>query len=277
VTARTLPPDPADIQAAGGADHEHAAQSRATSGAADVRTKPWRTVAGERCSTCGKERTGSFRYCLTCGFDFEPETAQRSQPEFAPDGGKTRAAAAVAVPPVLRDASRDAADPVRPLIPVGPKRPESLPNAPALGVSGAVAVAACPYLGLVDDPETHFMFATPGHRCRVESTPAKISLPHQGSYCLTTEHTACPIFPGAPPSEGHYLPPGSSADSGAGRARGIAALVLVLLVLAAIWVLQTQRQASPSGSNAESSVTANSPISSGGTVHPWFMTTRLLV
>ena len=51
--------------------------------------------------------------------------------------------------------------------------------------------AACPYLGLPDDPSSRFSFATPAHRCHVKRKPSTIDLGHQGAFCLSSEFRAC--------------------------------------------------------------------------------------
>lgn len=53
---------------------------------------------------------------------------------------------------------------------------------------------ACPYLGLLEDDRTRFLFATPAHRCHVKRKPGLIDLQHQGRYCLSNEFAACPRF-----------------------------------------------------------------------------------
>ena len=59
-------------------------------------------------------------------------------------------------------------------------------NAPA-----AANPAVCPYLGLVDDPRTHFAFATTAHRCHSGSHPERIEVSHQGALCLSADYAAC--------------------------------------------------------------------------------------
>ena len=59
-------------------------------------------MATTLCPTCGTARTGSFRYCRSCGFDFDAATATASTPapavatptpapEAAPGGAPTAA------------------------------------------------------------------------------------------------------------------------------------------------------------------------------------------
>ena len=53
---------------------------------------------------------------------------------------------------------------------------------------GAVA---CPYLGLLEDRRTRFLFATPAHRCLSRRRPAAIDLDHQLRYCLSADFATC--------------------------------------------------------------------------------------
>ena len=43
----------------------------------------WAPPATEACANCGAPRTGAFRYCRSCGFDFEPSTESITQPPAA--------------------------------------------------------------------------------------------------------------------------------------------------------------------------------------------------
>jgi hypothetical protein len=138
-------------------------------------------VSGEQCSKCGAARTGWFRYCLSCGFDFDAQNLNGKTTEPRDIRASDSNNAAFASGEMQNQSSE-----VSPLVSM------SEPAAPS-----EIAASACPFLGLVDDPETHFMFAAPGHRCRADSKPARISLPHQGSYCLSVDYPACPLFKGA--------------------------------------------------------------------------------
>ena len=196
------------------------AQSRATSGPGDTSglliEVSQRPVATERCSICGTARAGSFRYCLKCRFDFEPST------ELARPIEPSHAASTSGILAVVQGVRRPAIEAQR--VEAGPTdgssiatemqdeaprsapagesvEPETLPVAPS--ASGGIPTAsACPYLGLVDDAATHFMFASPGHRCHVAGKVEKISLPHQGAYCLSETFQTCPRFPASDIVEG---------------------------------------------------------------------------
>jgi len=50
---------------------------------------------------------------------------------------------------------------------------------------------ACPLLGLVADPATHFSFPHAGHRCGATRSPSAIDLPHQSRYCLSADFEGC--------------------------------------------------------------------------------------
>lgn len=53
---------------------------------------------------------------------------------------------------------------------------------------------ACPFLGLMDDPKTHFAYPTPGNHC-FHSTPALMICPsHQAAVCLEPVHIECPVY-----------------------------------------------------------------------------------
>ncbi|MBF6606026.1 MAG: LysM peptidoglycan-binding domain-containing protein [Chloroflexi bacterium] len=81
---------------------------------------------------------------------------------------------------------------------------------------GIVAVAdpiVCPYLGLADDPRSHFAFATAAHRCHSASRPERIEVTHQGSFCLSPDYPACGryVVP-AGPAPGSSVLPGRAAE-----------------------------------------------------------------
>ena len=63
-------------------------------------------------------------------------------------------------------------------------------SAPANAAATANPVV-CPYLGLVDDPRTHFAFATTAHRCHSGPHPERIEVSHQAALCLSADYAAC--------------------------------------------------------------------------------------
>ena len=52
----------------------------------------------------------------------------------------------------------------------------------------------CPYLGLVEDPNTSTSFPYEGNACHRAKKPTPVALSHQRSYCLVDEHTNCPGY-----------------------------------------------------------------------------------
>jgi LysM repeat protein len=51
--------------------------------------------------------------------------------------------------------------------------------------------AACSFLGLVDDPRSHFTYPHPAHRCFAAKRAQTTDLHRQQEFCLTTEFVAC--------------------------------------------------------------------------------------
>jgi LysM repeat protein len=64
----------------------------------------------------------------------------------------------------------------------------------ATGPAVPGAADACPYLGLVDDPATHFAFPSGAQRCHAGSRPLTIDHPKQARDCLTAAHVTCPLY-----------------------------------------------------------------------------------
>ena len=56
--------------------------------------------------------------------------------------------------------------------------------------------AICPYLGLIDDPDTCLAFPTERNSCQRTVPVESISLEHQSAYCLTYKYTECSIYMG---------------------------------------------------------------------------------
>ncbi|MGI6209080.1 MAG: hypothetical protein ACOYEW_12830, partial [Anaerolineae bacterium] len=52
----------------------------------------------------------------------------------------------------------------------------------------------CPYLGLPQDHNSFFVYATPIHRCHRTGDPLPIHPDDQEAYCLSPNHTRCPRF-----------------------------------------------------------------------------------
>jgi LysM repeat protein len=77
---------------------------------------------------------------------------------------------------------------------------------------------ACPLLGLVGDPRTHFTFPHPGHRCHAAHRPITVDLARQSSYCLSSGFAACDRFrahmpPSVKPPSAPLPPPAAPAPS----------------------------------------------------------------
>lgn len=49
----------------------------------------------------------------------------------------------------------------------------------------------CPYLGLTDDPETHFAFPSTAQRCHARARSSSIDHAKQARDCLTAQHVDC--------------------------------------------------------------------------------------
>jgi len=54
--------------------------------------------------------------------------------------------------------------------------------------------SVCPYLGLPDDPRSHFTFPDHAHRCWAKKKVATIEPSYQASFCLGEAHNACDRF-----------------------------------------------------------------------------------
>lgn len=178
-------------------------------------------VAVQPCSRCGTARKGWFRYCLKCGFDFEVRSAEgpRSTATIRDDGGLPDSSPPAGSQPAVRLLSRIAAKrldpaptilpdldmPTAPVAEVNPPPAEAPSDAevndeprslvPIATAPPLMVPTACPYLGLVDDPATHFMFPAEAHRCQAGPKPWKVDEPHQVSLCLSEGFRGCPRFP----------------------------------------------------------------------------------
>lgn len=52
----------------------------------------------------------------------------------------------------------------------------------------------CPYLGLMDDPETHLGFPSLGNCCRRARPVEQVSLEHQSTHCLCMNYAHCAVL-----------------------------------------------------------------------------------
>ena len=58
----------------------------------------------------------------------------------------------------------------------------------------ASQLTACPFLGLQDDPHTHFAWPQANHFCYRADPPHSVIEQYQQSHCLNRGHTNCPIY-----------------------------------------------------------------------------------
>lgn len=134
----------------------------------------------------------------------------------------------------------------------------------------------CPYLGLADDPRTHFAFATMDHRCHSRSSLKQIEITHQVSFCLSANYPGCRRYivpaPASAPAAGLAVVPGragaplarvngsvrqrSGPDGRRGPVVRAAVLVVAVVTLAivAAWFLSQggSLAAGPAGSPSSS-------------------------
>jgi len=52
----------------------------------------------------------------------------------------------------------------------------------------------CPYLGLIDDPNTSTAFPYEGNSCYRSKRPVPVSMEHQRTHCLADSHIDCPGY-----------------------------------------------------------------------------------
>lgn len=94
-------------------------------------------------------------------------------------------------------------------------------NDDELTAGGAIdASVACPYLGLVDDADSHATYATEAHRCYRLPNPTKIAGGHQDSFCLSDNHVTCPVYLGEAVGQARQASRGAAAA--AARPRPVA-------------------------------------------------------
>jgi|GEM_PF-3230008 len=111
------------------------------------------------------------------------------------------------------------------------------------------AFSACPHLGVNDDRDTHYLYATSLNRCYVRPVPVRVDTAHQDSYCLSPQHTACPRLTKAQPTPTSPTsvdrPPSApiiavqlpGRAAGAGRRWVIGALVAICVVLSVLFLV----------------------------------------
>ncbi len=60
---------------------------------------------------------------------------------------------------------------------------------------GTGPLGVCPYLGVQDDPATHFAWAKPGHFCYRVRPPQAINVSHQENSCMNGRYPTCRVYP----------------------------------------------------------------------------------
>jgi len=58
-------------------------------------------------------------------------------------------------------------------------------------------ILSCPHLGMLDDPGTSHSFASTLNHCFYAKAPTVPTFEHQEEFCLTAEHTSCPVYQAA--------------------------------------------------------------------------------
>ncbi|MGQ9516407.1 MAG: hypothetical protein ACUVT1_03990, partial [Anaerolineae bacterium] len=53
---------------------------------------------------------------------------------------------------------------------------------------------ACPFLGLLQDPDIRYLGADEGHHCYAGQRPRAITIPYQERFCLSDHYQDCEIF-----------------------------------------------------------------------------------
>ena len=112
-----------------------------------------------------------------------------------------------------------------------PPGDQGIPPGAAESMDGAVvAEGACPYLGMVGDPNSHHSFPSRLHLCHA-GEPAHIGLGFQADYCLGGLYPSCARFQRAEDASAAGMPvaagsgtPASAAVAGAAAASAGAAL-----------------------------------------------------
>jgi LysM repeat protein len=74
----------------------------------------------------------------------------------------------------------------------------------------------CPYLGMIENADSHASYATDAHRCYRLDNPTRIAAGHQETFCLGANHPNCPVYQGKGASGG---PARGAAAAGAAASR----------------------------------------------------------
>lgn len=88
----------------------------------------------------------------------------------------------------------------------------------------------CPFLGMEEDPETTFLFSSPGNFCHRLNPPKPISTGYQGSVCFDSQaFVLCPIYK---KNWDGKLPEGfNQRDSSTAHAKNLTSRWLVILLI----------------------------------------------
>jgi hypothetical protein len=132
-------------------------------------------------------------------------------------------------------------------------------------------VPTCPFLGLAEDPDSHFSYPEVSHRCFAAGQAAPTSREHQSAFCLTAEYPSCPRYlepASRDASEPASIPARPGSDRGASVQRSslwivLAALMGVLIVFAALYysglVFRTSPMSSPAAQIMPSATLSPTP------------------
>ena len=101
-------------------------------------------------------------------------------------------------------------------------------------------ISGCPHLGLVDDPATRSLYPSVQGCCFHVNPPETVALQHQQTFCLTTQHVACPVFqqkqPTAMPPELRGEVPAANGNGRSVWVKWVMGVALLLLVGGVVWL-----------------------------------------
>lgn len=112
-------------------------------------------------------------------------------------------------------------------------------------------MSRCSYLGLQDDPKTALEFASDGNFCHHALPAAPPNPAHQKRFCLSSEHTSCPVFllTNQGPLPNDIILPGYRQRLNISLVyRGILLLILLAILVIALGAVSGLKGISPSPS-----------------------------